>query len=164
MGWEAVPSSALNTQQLISIPTVQITQPGYIFVYLSYESESNNYVQFDDFKVTHSQTNVIQYNEYYPFGLQTASSWTREGSKNDYLYNGGSEYNANSGWYEMFHRGYDPALGKMLQVDPMADKYSSMTPYNYAFNDPVFWNDPGGADAHKNNVRSCAEIKVWNVE
>ncbi|MBX2965989.1 MAG: hypothetical protein KF845_07575 [Cyclobacteriaceae bacterium] len=61
------------------------------------------------------------------------------------MYNAGSELNS-TGWYEMFYRGYDPALGRMLQVDPMAMKYSSLTPYNYSFNDPVYWNDPSGAD------------------
>jgi hypothetical protein len=35
----------------------------------------------------------------------------------------------------------------MTQVDPMADKYGSMSTYNYAFNDPIFWNDPLGDDA-----------------
>lgn len=75
---------------------------------------------FDDFKVTHTKTNVIQYNEYYPFGLQTANSWTRENASNNYLYNGGSELNANSGWYETFFRSYDAALGRFLQVDPLA--------------------------------------------
>jgi hypothetical protein len=34
----------------------------------------------------------------------------------------------------------------MLQVDPMAGKYGSLTPYNYAFNDQVYWTAPGGAD------------------
>jgi len=34
----------------------------------------------------------------------------------------------------------------MHQVDPMADKYSSHTPYNYSFNSPVVFNDPSGAD------------------
>jgi|GEM_PF-6532837 len=34
----------------------------------------------------------------------------------------------------------------MNQVDPMADKYSSHTPYNYSFNSPVDFNDPNGAD------------------
>jgi RHS repeat-associated protein len=60
------------------------------------------------------------------------------------LYNAGSELNATSQWYETFFRGYDPTLGRFLQVDPMATKYSSLTPYNYAFNNPVLWNDPLG--------------------
>jgi RHS repeat-associated protein len=55
--------------------------------------------------------------------------------------------NSNTGWYETFFRGYDATLGKFLQTDPMADKYGSWTPYNYAFNDPVYWNDPMGDDA-----------------
>ena len=49
-----------------------------MFVYLSYENQSNNWVYFDDFKVTHTKSNVIQYNEYYPFDMNTANSWTRE--------------------------------------------------------------------------------------
>jgi hypothetical protein len=42
-----------------------------MFVYLSYETESNNWVYFDDFKVTQTKTNVVQYNEFYSHGLQT---------------------------------------------------------------------------------------------
>ena len=34
----------------------------------------------------------------------------------------------------------------MHQVDPMADKYSSHTPYKYGLNNPVYWNDSSGAD------------------
>jgi hypothetical protein len=34
----------------------------------------------------------------------------------------------------------------MNGVDPVASKYSSVTPYNYSFNDPVALNDPSGAD------------------
>src|SRR6185369_16537199 len=78
MGYTRVPTSALNAKQNMSIPTVDIKEPGYIFVYLSYEDESNNYVEFDDFSVTHTKTNILQYNEYYPFGLQASTSWTRE--------------------------------------------------------------------------------------
>jgi len=60
------------------------------------------------------------------------------------LYNGGSELNQNSGWYETFFRGYDPTLGRFNQVDPLAHASSSHTPYNFAFNDPVVYNDPNG--------------------
>jgi hypothetical protein len=34
----------------------------------------------------------------------------------------------------------------MHQVDPMADSYSSATPYNFSFNDPVTFTDPNGAE------------------
>ena len=114
-----------------------ITEPGYVFVYLSYENDSDNYVQFDDLHIKHTPTNVIQYNEYYPYGLQTGNSWTRDDHSNNYLYNAGNELNPVSGWYEMFYRGYDPALGRMLQVDPYAVMYASHTGYNYSVNNAV---------------------------
>src|SRR5690606_28816451 len=143
MGWKPAPAATF-TQQKLSFNTINVEQEGYLFAYLSYDNDSNNWVYFDDFKVTHTPTNVIQYNEYYPFGLQTSNSWTREDSSNDYLYNGGNELNGNTGWYETFFRGYDPVLGRFLQADPLAYASSSHTPYSYAFNDPVYYNDPMG--------------------
>ncbi len=104
--------------------------------------------------MTYSPTNIVQYNEYYPFGLQTERSWTRDNSKNNFLYNGGTEINTNSGWYaclpkpwrrqETFYRGYDPALGRFLQVDPLASSAHNMTPYCYGNNNPALMNDPLG--------------------
>jgi len=63
----------------------------------------------------------------------------------DYLYNAGSELNESTNNYQTFFRDYDPALGRMVGVDIMANKYSSVSPYNYAFNDPIGLNDPSGA-------------------
>jgi RHS repeat-associated protein len=92
---------------------------------------------------------VIQSNTYYAFGMQTSESWTRTDTQpNKYLYNAGSELNGSTGNYEMFFREYDPALGRMNAIDPMASKYASLTPYNYSFNDPVTFNDPSGADPY----------------
>jgi RHS repeat-associated protein len=147
MGWTAVPETANFSKQKISIPTVTVKEAGYIFVYLSYEGLSNTYVYFDDFKVTHTPTNIIQSNEYYPFGMQAASSWTRDNAVgNNYLSNGGTELNSTTGLYDLDFRNYDPVLGRLSQVDPLAAKYSSLTPYNFALNDPAYWNDPTGAD------------------
>jgi RHS repeat-associated protein len=147
MGWSRVPASALNTKQQITIPQLTVKEAGYVFVYLSYEDLSNNFAYFDDFQIVHTKTNVIQYNEYYPFGLQTANSWTRENTTgNNFLSNGGTELNTTSNLYDLDFRNYDPVLGRMHQVDPMADSYSSATPYNFSFNDPVYWSDPTGAD------------------
>jgi len=86
---------------------------------------------------------------YYPFGLQTADSWVADQTEvNNYLYNAGSELNESTNNYQTFFRDYDPALGRMTGVDIMANKYSSVSPYNYAFNDPIGLNDPSGADPY----------------
>lgn len=123
-----------------------VNEEGYAYIFVSNENPTQVDIHFDDLMITHTKTKVVQYNEYYPFGLQTSNSWTRENSSNDFLYNSGNELNETSGWYETFFRGYDAALGRFLQVDPKAVKYNSFTGYNYGFNEPVFWNDPSGAD------------------
>jgi RHS repeat-associated protein len=112
--------------------------------------------------VTYKKSQVVQSNNYYAFGMQTSESWTRTGTQpNKYLYNGGSELNGSTGNYEMFFREYDPALGRMNAVDPMASKYASLTPYNYAFNDPVTLNDPTGADPYYQDVPGYQNYPYW---
>jgi RHS repeat-associated protein len=146
-GWQRVPTSARFSKQKISLTQVAVKEAGYVFVYLSYEDQSNNYVYFDDFKITHTKSNLIQGNEYYPFGMQTANSWTREAvTGNNYLANGGTELNATTQLYDLHYRNYDAALGRMFQLDPMASKYGSLTPYNYSLNNPTNLNDPLGDD------------------
>jgi RHS repeat-associated protein len=127
---------------------VTVKEEGFAYVFISNESPTFVDVYFDDVKFTHTPTNVIQYNEFYPFGLQTSTSWTRESTKeNQFLYNAGSELNKTNSWYEMYYRGYDPAIGRMLQVDPYATMYASTTTYNYALNNPVMMNDPSGGQS-----------------
>ncbi|MBX2895773.1 MAG: hypothetical protein KF763_10045 [Cyclobacteriaceae bacterium] len=127
-------------------------EEGFIFAYVSNESPTLVDVYFDDVVMTHTKGNVVQYNEYYPFGMQTANSWTRENvTGNNFLANGGTELNTTSNLYDLDFRNYDPALGRMYGVDPMASKYSSLTPYNYSFNNPVMFNDVNGADPYTIN-------------
>jgi RHS repeat-associated protein len=137
-------------------------EAGFAYVYISHENATLVEGYFDDVVMTYTPTNVIQYNEYYPFGLTTANSWTRENTiGNNFLYNAGSELNTTTNNYEMFFRGYDPALGRMMQVDPMASKYSSISPYNYALNNPAFWNDPTGADVTWDDIFDIID-RLWN--
>jgi hypothetical protein len=111
-----------------------IEKPGYIYVYLSYENESNNYVYFDDLKINYQKSQIVQSNNYYAFGLQTSDSClpteaeakvgTRIDTKpNQYLYNSGSELNDLTSNYEMFFRGYDPAIGRMSGGSPTVILY-----------------------------------------
>jgi RHS repeat-associated protein len=163
--WEAVDPAAhqVGVSPVIAHDFVMreytAKEEGYVFMYVSNENATLVDVYFslsrpcgNDVVMTHTKSNVIQYNEYYPFGMNTANSWTRENTTgNNFLYNAGSELNKTTSNYEMFFREYDPALGRMTSVDPVAGKYSSLTPYNYAFNDPVTYNDPLGDDASDRN-------------
>ena len=88
MGWAPVPANALNTKRDITISDKEVTEPGYLFVYLSYEDLSNNYVEFDDLSITQTKSRVVQYNEY-PFGMRTQRScsnkWKRKLWRNSIL-------------------------------------------------------------------------------
>ncbi len=52
----------------------------------------------------------------------------------------------NLGIHHAFYRTYDPQLGRMMQVDPMAEEPDlvSMTPYNSFLNSPTVFSDPNG--------------------
>ncbi len=139
--------SELGAEETLSAAIVSDVE-GFVFTYVSNESgQVGAEVYFDDFEVTIKESLVVQSTDYYPFGLQHSTSWTRVSNlKNNFLYNAGSELNEKTKNYEMFYREYDAALGRMTAIDPMAIKYSSLTPYNYSFNDPIAFNDPLGDD------------------
>jgi len=50
--------------------------------------------------------------------------------------------------HEMALRHYDPAIARWNVIDPVV--HHSMSPYNSFDNNPVFFADPGGADAEYN--------------
>jgi RHS repeat-associated protein len=124
--WDAIDPSAHQVGASPVVPHDYMSleyvakEEGYAYLYVSNENPTLVDVYFDDVVMTHTKSNVIQYNEYYPFGLQTANSWTREGAvDNKFLYNGGTELNSTTQLYDLFYRNYDPVLGRMNQVDPV---------------------------------------------
>ena len=74
-------------EQLTS-PNITIKQPGYVYIYLSNEEASLVEVYFDDFKVTHTKSPVIQSEDFYPFGLSFNSHQRENSLTNQYKYNG----------------------------------------------------------------------------
>jgi RHS repeat-associated protein len=43
-------------------------------------------------------------------------------------------------------RSYDPAIGRWLQIDPMAENHFNLNPYNHVMNNPMSYSDPLGLD------------------
>ena len=114
---------------------------------------------------------IVDENHYYPFGLRHEihypSSSIRdfraaEGlnggqvgdpvelvnvTKTEYMYKyNGFEYQdeLGLGWYDYGARNYDPAIGRWMNVDPLAEKYPDISPYAYAANIPTMFVDYDG--------------------
>lgn len=64
-----------------------------------------------------------------------------------------SSENFHFNWYDYGARFYDPQIGRFPSLDPLADKFNWVTPYNYAENSPVANIDLWGLQA----VRSAGD-------
>ncbi|WP_244440535.1 RHS repeat-associated core domain-containing protein, partial [Bacteroides rodentium] len=80
-------------------------------------------------------------NHYYPFGGVFASTTNVQ----PYKYNG-KEYDTKKGlnWYDYGARHYDAALGRFTTNDRFAEKYHSLSPYQYGANNPINTIDING--------------------
>jgi RHS repeat-associated protein len=66
-------------------------------------------------------------------------------SDNQLKYNGKElQTEADLEWYDYGARFYDPVLGRWHSVDPMAEKYNSISPYHFSGNNPIKFVDNNG--------------------
>ena len=118
-----------------------LTEEGYVslddreYHYYLKDHQGNNRV------LVNKNGGVEEINHYYPFGGIFAS----EENVQPYKYNG-KELDAKKGlnWYDYGARHYDATLGRWHAVDPLAEKYYSVSPYNYCMNNPMNAIDPDG--------------------
>ncbi|WP_417372209.1 RHS repeat-associated core domain-containing protein [Gelidibacter japonicus] len=88
--------------------------------------------------------------DYYPFGLQQKgynNNVSPSGNALAQKYKfGGKEYQDefDINTYDFGARNYDPALGRWMNIDPLAEQMRRHSPYNYAFNNPIYFIDPDG--------------------
>jgi RHS repeat-associated protein len=92
--------------------------------------------------ITDSSGQAIQHLQYLPFGEtrvdQRETSWSTRYSFS------AKEKDEESGYGYFGARYYDSDLSIWLSVDPLANKYPSLSPYNYCANNPIMLVDPNG--------------------
>ncbi|MDD6900590.1 MAG: RHS repeat-associated core domain-containing protein [bacterium] len=94
-------------------------------------------------RVVLNQSNQpIELNSYYPYGGLMAA--TTEGSQ-PYKY-GAKELDRENGLdlYDSQARHYDPILPRTTTMDPLAEKYYSLSPYTWCAANPTRYIDPNG--------------------
>jgi RHS repeat-associated protein len=134
-----------NTQNATLLLSQKAPKNGWVYVYLS--NESNQSVYFDDLQVSQDHGRISEENHYYAFGQKIAGICTKAFNKltNPFNYQGDySEEETYTGWDEFDLRMYDPQIGRWTGVDPY-DQFAS--PYVGMGNDPVNNVDPDGGDA-----------------
>lgn len=88
-------------------------------------------------------TEIIEESNYYPFGLKHEGYNGLVGNPSyQYKYNG--KELQETGMYDYVARFYMPDIGRWGVVDPLAEKMTRFSPYNYAFNNPIRFIDPDG--------------------
>src|SRR5690554_4688988 len=115
--------------------TMNGTTPTYH--YFLKDHQGNNRVVMN-----HNGT-VEQVNHYYPFGGLFGEGM--QDSNQPYKYNGKEfDYLLGLNMYDYGARHYDPYGGRWINVDPLSEKYYSISPYVYVANNPVNLVDPYG--------------------
>jgi len=97
--------------------------------------------------------NVLETFDYYLFGLRMPGRTQNASNPNDDQKFTGYELEQQGdlGIYHTGARMYDPVIGRFTSQDRFKEKYPSMSPYQYAANNPVLFVDVNGDSIVGNN-------------
>ena len=129
-------STNVPHERLAPAGPIVIDRAGYAYIYLSNENEVPVEVYWDDFKVEHIKSPIVQSQDYYPFGLQY-NSYTRESSLNNKSNLFQSQEHVDDlalNWDSFKWRNHQPDIGRFFNVDPLSEKYDYNSPYAFSEN------------------------------
>ena len=89
---------------------------------------------------------IREENNYYPFGLKHKGyNNTQTGKDHKFEYSG-KEWQDELGLNvtAMDFRMYDNSIGRFINIDALTDIMPGITPYRFAYNNPILWKDPKG--------------------
>lgn len=141
----------IHPKKRVSDEKKRISASQYVYQYkdhlgnirLSYKDVNQNNANPESLQIQEE-------NNYYPFGLKHKGyNNVQNGRDHKYGFGGKEEQDDNLGgnqlnWLDFGARNYDAALGRWMNLDPLAEKMRRHSPYNYAFNNPIYFIDPDG--------------------
>jgi RHS repeat-associated protein len=137
----------------LAVTGLPISKSGYLYIYLSNVTEHQD-VFFDNLSVVHYSGPMAEENHYYPFGLAMAGisdkALKSNYAENKHRFSGkelqDKEFSDGSGLeeYDFGARMQDPQIGRMLTVDPLANKFPWQSSYCAFNNNPINIMDPTG--------------------
>ncbi|WP_240628189.1 DUF6443 domain-containing protein [Flavobacterium anhuiense] len=140
--------------------------------YVQPEGSSYKYVyqykdHLENIRLSYDKNLTIQEeNSYYPFGMKHIGyngAITSTSNALKYKYNGKElQDELGLGVYDYGARNYDPALGRWMNIDPLAEKGRRWSPYNYAMDNPVYFIDPDGMWPWPTLKQIGSLARAWN--
>lgn len=131
----------LGPHEKLTSPNITITEPGFVYFFISNENLTPVELFFDDLKVTQNMSNIVVGADYYPFGLPIAE---RELTREPYRYGYQGQYSEKdkeTGFNFFDLRMYNARIGRTISPDPYGQFAS---PYMWVGNNPVSGTDPTG--------------------
>jgi RHS repeat-associated protein len=150
----AITVGAAGTLNSLANTGIPITKSGYLYIWVSNETPNWD-LFFDNLAVKHYTGPMLEETHFYPFGLTMAGISSKAlkpyYAENKYKFNKGTElqnqeFSDGSGLelYETNFRSLDPQLGRFWQIDALGQTLPSLSPYQFANDNPIYFNDPFG--------------------
>jgi len=130
-------TGSMQAQAMIGPANMVVRRNGYLYVYLS--NESNQNVDFDNLVISQKRGPLVEQKDYYAFGLEIPGLST-QAFKPAYYPNRKKfqhqEYNDDLGTdvYEFKYRMDDPQIGRFWQIDPLSDRFVYNSTYAFSEN------------------------------